>query len=71
MSRMSRTQAFELLFSSKKSPFLNALWVCVAAKPIYHQEDRCLRLKVTVSGKISECQGAVGLSSMPVLGLAQ
>ncbi|XP_045401215.1 ephrin-A1 isoform X1 [Lemur catta] len=31
------------------------------SKPIHHQEDQCLRLKVTVNGKISECQGPVGL----------
>ncbi|CAO2598851.1 Efna1 [Lemmus lemmus] len=26
------------------------------SKPIYHQESQCLKLKVTVDGKISECQ---------------
>ncbi|KAF6074403.1 ephrin A1 [Phyllostomus discolor] len=31
------------------------------SKPIHHQEDHCLRLKVTVNGKISECPGPVGL----------
>lgn len=51
--------------------FLNTLWVYLAAKPIHHQEDLCLRLKVTVNGKISECQGPCGPpSSSPLLGLA-
>ncbi|XP_060258469.1 ephrin-A1 isoform X1 [Ovis aries] len=33
------------------------------SKPIHNQEDRCLRLKVMIAGKISECQGPVGLLS--------
>ena len=28
---------------------------------MHHQEDRCLKLKVFIDGKISECQGPVGL----------
>lgn len=50
-----------LIFSSNKGSFLNTLWAYLAAKPIYHQDHRCLRLKVTVNGKISECQGLGGL----------
>ena len=50
-----------LLFSSKKVSFLITLWTYFVAKPIHHQEDQCLRLKVTVSGKISECHSLVGL----------
>lgn len=60
MTEKAEPEAFAL-FSSSKGSFLNALWVyLLAAKPIHHQEDRCLRLKVTVDGKISECQDPVG-----------
>ncbi|XP_059887037.1 ephrin-A1 isoform X1 [Delphinus delphis] len=31
------------------------------SKPIHYQEDQCLRLKVNVNGKISECHSLVGL----------
>lgn len=52
-------------------PFLNPVWVYLAAKPIHHAEDRCLRLKVTVNGKTSECQGPVNLLPPSlILGLA-
>lgn len=46
-------EAFGLLSSSNKSSFPKTLWVYLAAKPIHHQEDQCLRLKVTVNGKIT------------------
>ena len=39
-----------------KGSFLTILWIYFTAKPIYHQESQCLKLKVTVNGKISECQ---------------
>lgn len=34
------------------------------SKPIYHQETQCLKLKVTVNGKISECLALCLLLSM-------
>ncbi|XP_036726214.1 ephrin-A1 isoform X3 [Balaenoptera musculus] len=51
--------------------FLITLWTYFVAKPIHHQEDQCLRLKVTVSGKINDPEvqvlHSIGHSAAPRL----
>lgn len=64
--RGKEAEKFALVISSDRGSSLNTLWVYLAAKPIHHQEDQCLRLKVIVSGKISECQSPVGLLPAPL-----